>query len=30
MSPGNAGLAALIDAEGLRGRVLLAGPSDES
>ncbi|WP_154589776.1 glycosyltransferase, partial [Bordetella pertussis] len=29
MSPGNAGLAALIDAEGLRGRVLLAGPSDD-
>ncbi len=29
MSPGNEGLAALIDAEGLRGRVLLAGPSDD-
>lgn len=29
MSPGNAELAALIDAEGLRGRILLAGPSDD-
>jgi len=29
MSPANEGLAALIDAEGLRGRVLLAGPSDD-
>jgi len=29
MATGNADLAALIDAEGLRGRVLLAGPSDD-
>jgi len=29
MSPGNAELAALIDRHGLRGRILLAGPSDE-
>lgn len=29
MAPGNAELGALIDREGLRGRVLLAGPSDD-
>nr|WP_255592651.1 glycosyltransferase [Bordetella sp. BOR01] len=29
MSPGNADLAALIDSHGLRGRILLAGPSDD-
>ncbi|HYG45921.1 MAG TPA: glycosyltransferase, partial [Bordetella sp.] len=29
MSPGNAELSALIDSHGLRGRVLLAGPSDD-
>ncbi|MBO9356464.1 glycosyltransferase [Bordetella petrii] len=29
MSPGNAELAALIEGLGLRGRVLLAGPSDD-
>ena len=29
MSPGNAELAALIDRHGLRGRILLAGASDE-